>query len=92
MPGLEPPQDSSRGSSTPEAGEIVTAWSVILFELLAPFSLLDVRLTAAFIALAFTFHVVNAWLLGLHRFTLPWLASHVALLALAAELSRELSL
>ena len=90
--GPGPPPGFIAGFISSRGGGIVTAWCVILFELLAPFSLLDVRLTAVFIALAFTFHAVNAWLLGLHRFTLPWLASHVALLALAAELSRELSL
>ena len=72
-------------------GGIVTCWSVILFELLAPMSLLDPRLTSAFVAVALAFHMMNAWLLGLHRFTLAWLSSHVALFALAASLSRELS-
>ena len=59
-------------------GGIVTCWSVILFELLAPMSLLDPRLTSAFVAVALAFHMMNAWLLGLPVHA-GWLSSHVAL-------------
>lgn len=61
----------------------VAAWTVMAVELSAPLALLDPRLCVGFAAVAAAFHVGNAWVFGLSRFVLPWLATFPALYACA---------
>jgi hypothetical protein len=59
------------------------AWTVIAIELAAPVALLDPRACVGFAAVAAAFHIANAWVFGLSRFVLPWLATFPALYACA---------
>ncbi len=65
-------------------------WGVMLFELAFPFALLDARALQGALALAFTFHVVNAALFGLDRFVWVWLAAYPTLLWFQSALIRPL--
>ncbi len=59
----------------------VAAWLVILIELAAPLLLLPPTPWPAFALAGFlTFHLLNAWLLEIHDFTLTWLAFFPAVL------------
>lgn len=55
------------------------SWSIILFELGFPFSLLHPKVCIAFISLAVAFHLVNVWVFGLNRFLFSWGATYPAL-------------
>lgn len=52
------------------------SWSVILFELLFPLSLLNHITLLAALAIAALFHLANACLFGLNRFFWIWLAAY----------------
>ena len=56
------------------------AWAMMLFEAAFPLALLYPALTFPFLAAAFTFHLLNAKLLGLNRFVPAWLATYPAIL------------
>lgn len=52
------------------------SWSVMVFEVLFPISVLNPTVLALFLAIAFCFHLANACLFGLNRFVWFWLASY----------------
>lgn len=58
----------------------VASWSVILFEVFFPFSLLSQPALIAALCLAASFHFANACLFGLNRFFWIWLAAYPSLL------------
>lgn len=79
----EPPPSLLRWLAHPVVARI-GAWTVMGVELFAPFALLDPRLCVGFVTIAAAFHLGNAWVFGLSRFVLPWLATFPALYACSA--------
>lgn len=61
------------------------SWSMILFELVFPFALLNQKLLIAALGVAALFHFANACLFGLNRFFWTWLAAYPSLLWLQAR-------
>lgn len=55
-------------------------WSVIIFELLFPLSLLNEYALLLALLFAFAFHCANAGLFGLNRFVLAWLSAYPLLI------------
>lgn len=55
---------------------LVMSWSVIVFELLFPLSLLNHYLLIAALVIAASFHLANACLFGLNRFFWIWPAAY----------------
>ncbi len=55
------------------------SWLVILFELSSIAVFINLTVCLAYIAIAFIFHVVNFYILGLNRFVFAWLAAYPAL-------------
>jgi len=53
---------------------------ILLFEILFPMFMLTAQSLWAGLAIAFLFHLLNAWLLGLNRFVWAWLAAFPALI------------
>jgi len=62
------------------------SWSVMLFEVLFPLSLLHTATLIPALALAAGFHLANACLFGLNRFVWVWIASYPSILWLQARL------
>jgi len=58
----------------------VMSWSVMLFELLFPLSLLTQTTLIIALAIAAVFHLANACLFGLNRFLWVWLAAYPSIL------------
>ncbi|MCB0344922.1 MAG: HTTM domain-containing protein [Bdellovibrionales bacterium] len=58
---------------------IYASWTVIIFELLFPLSLLNQTVCLAFISLALLFHLANVYMFGLNRFLYAWGAAYPAL-------------
>lgn len=71
-----PPEFVGRVLAGPTA--IAASISVIAFELSAPIALMSPAFAFAFVGVAILFHVVNAYLLGLHRFFWAWCATYPA--------------
>jgi hypothetical protein len=65
------------------------SWSVMLFEVLFPLSLVHANLLLAALVLATFFHVANACLFGLNRFVWFWIASYPSILWLQAQLAQS---
>jgi len=59
---------------------LAMSWSVILFELLFPFSLVSSLSSIIALAIAASFHFSNACLFGLNRFFWIWIAAYPSLL------------
>jgi hypothetical protein len=59
----------------------VASWSVMVFEILFPFSILDPILLHVALVIAAFFHLANACLFGLNRFFWFWLASYPSYIA-----------
>lgn len=78
-----PPPVLLRGLAHPVVARL-GAWTVMGLELAAPLALVDPRLCVGFVVIAAAFHVGNAWVFGLSRFVLPWLATYPALYACSA--------
>lgn len=55
------------------------SWSIILFEVLFPLSLLNQSICLLFIITALLFHVANVYMFGLNRFLFAWGAAYPAL-------------
>ncbi len=62
------------------------SFGVISFELSAPFTLISPHFALVFVSAGLMFHGLNAYLLGLHRFFLAWLATYPAIMFAAALL------
>ena len=60
------------------------AWAFTVWEGCFPLALLDIRLAAAFCAVAAVFHFGVFWYFGLNRFFWAWLATFPAILYVAA--------
>lgn len=58
----------------------VMSWSVILFELLFPLSLLSVESLVMALVIASCFHFANACIFGLNRFFWIWIAAYPSIL------------
>ena len=56
-------------------------WAVIILELAAPLLLAGPSFCAVLLSLFLAFHVFNAYLLGLNRFLLAWLAAYPSVFA-----------
>ncbi|MFK5981079.1 MAG: HTTM domain-containing protein [Rhizobiaceae bacterium] len=56
------------------------SWSVILFELLFPFTLITQTMLIIGLMIAATFHLANACLFGFNRFFWTWLAAYPSIL------------
>lgn len=65
----------------------ILSLGVLCFEVGSPLSLVNLKLTYAFITLAFFFHALNAAFLGLTRFLWAWAATWPAILFVATYLS-----
>ena len=59
---------------------MLMSWSVIIFELAFPFSLLNKTLLLLALFFALIFHLANAWLFGLNRFFWAWPAAYPIIL------------
>lgn len=62
------------------------SWSVMLFEVLFPLSLLNTTLLVMALGTATVFHVANAFLFGLNRFVWFWIAAYPSILWLQSRL------
>lgn len=62
------------------------SWTVMLFEVLFPLSLLSPALLIPALIVACAFHVANACLFGLNRFVWFWIASYPSILWVQARL------
>jgi hypothetical protein len=60
------------------------SWLVLIFELSFVLVIFNSRLLATWMVIAFIFHLLNTYLLGLHRFTWSWLAAYPALFYFAS--------
>lgn len=58
----------------------VMSWSVMLFELFFPFTLLTQMTLIIGLLVAASFHLANAFLFGLNRFFWVWLAAYPSIL------------
>lgn len=58
---------------------LFASWFVICFECLFPLGLLNPVACLGLLALAFSFHLANAYIFGLNRFVFAWLASYPAI-------------
>lgn len=63
------------------------SWSVMLFEILFPLSILNGRLLVLALGVAIAFHAANAFLFGLNRFVWFWIASYPSILWLQSRLT-----
>ncbi len=54
----------------------LTSWAVMLFELSFPLAFSSPHLLLFFLAVAFLFHGLNAYLLGLNRFVFAWISAY----------------
>lgn len=59
------------------------SWAILLFECSFPCALRSERVCLVYLTLGAAFHLANAWLFGLNRFLLGWLAVYPVLLALS---------
>lgn len=75
-----PASESLRGWADSTHLLLVMSWSVILFELLFPLSLLSAVSLAAALFIAAAFHFANACLFGLNRFFWIWLAAYPSII------------
>ena len=66
----------------------LAAWGVLAFECAFPAVLLGPGVAWVGIALAFAFHLANAWTFGLNRFLLTWAATWPAVLYIAGLTGR----
>ena len=74
-----PPGVQRKFSPTDPRALAVVSWLVLVFELSFSVAVFDLRALSIWMALAFVFHLLNAYALGLHRFTWAWLAAYPAL-------------
>jgi hypothetical protein len=65
---------------------ILASWITICFELFFPFALFDRRACVGLIVLGAVFHLTNAYLLGLNRFLLVWMATYPTIYFVAYRL------
>jgi hypothetical protein len=63
----------------------LASWSVILFEIFFPFSLINQTALILALCLAAMFHLANACLFGLNRFFWTWIAAYPSILWLQAR-------
>jgi hypothetical protein len=56
------------------------SWAVMAFECAVPLAMTRPFVCAAYLGVAFCFHIGNAWAFGLNRFVLAWAASWPAVL------------
>jgi hypothetical protein len=63
----------------------LASWSVILFEIFFPFSLINQTALIPALCLAAMFHLANACLFGLNRFFWTWIAAYPSILWLQAR-------
>lgn len=73
---------------TPRVG-LVLAWSVMVFELAFPLTLLRPHAALGFAALGLAFHAANAIAFGLNRFLFAWAAAYPALVYFSAALGES---
>lgn len=66
---------------------LLLTWIVILFEVLFPLAFVGIQFAGALVAIAFVFHLGNAFVFGLNRFVWAWLASYPAILFAVAKLT-----
>ena len=74
------PYASTRPRSLGPHAAPFLSWAVIGFECVFPCAWLGTRVCLVLLTLAFLFHVVNHFMLGLNRFLWAWLACYPALL------------
>jgi hypothetical protein len=65
---------------------LVMSWSVMIFELLFPLSLLNYYALVAALVIAASFHLANACLFGLNRFFWIWPAAYPIILCFQSRL------
>lgn len=58
---------------------LLGSWTIILFEVSFPAALMNPKTSAAYIAAAFLFHLLNVATFGLNRFLFAWSATYPAL-------------
>lgn len=75
-----PVSESLRGWAGRPSLLLFMSWSVILFELVFPFSFLHPISLTIGLAVAATFHFANACLFGLNRFFWIWLSAYPSLI------------
>ena len=81
-----PVSDSLRGWANRPKLLFLMSWSVILFELFFPLTLITPISLMVGLSIAALFHLANACLFGLNRFFWIWLAAYPALLWLQERL------
>ena len=64
----------------------IGSWTFILWECLAPLTLLDARLAASFCLIAALFHFMVFWFFGLNRFFWAWLSTFPAIIWCAGQI------
>jgi len=75
-----PVSESLRGFADSPRLLFMVSWSVMLFELLFPLSLLSVESLVVALVMASCFHFANACIFGLNRFFWIWLAAYPSIL------------
>lgn len=81
-----PMSESLRGWANRPKLLFLMSWSVILFELFFPFTLVTSTTLMVGLTIAALFHLANAHIFGLNRFFWIWLAAYPALLWLQHRL------
>jgi hypothetical protein len=64
----------------------LSSWAFIVWECLAPLTLLDARLATVFCIIAAMFHFLVFWFFGLNRFFWAWLATFPAIIWCAGQI------
>jgi hypothetical protein len=62
----------------------ISSWTLILFEILFPLSLINQKVGMTFLCLGAIFHLANAFAFGLNRFLFAWISAYPALLYCAS--------
>ena len=65
---------------------ILCSWAFILWEIAVPLAFVDPLAMVAYCVTGLVFHFLVFWYFGLNRFFFAWLATHPALIFLAAQL------
>lgn len=81
-----PVSDALRGLADRPRLLWYASWSVMLFEVLFPLSLLNANTLVLALCIAAAFHVANACLFGLNRFVWFWIAAFPSILWLQSRL------
>ncbi|MBX3016438.1 MAG: HTTM domain-containing protein [Bdellovibrionaceae bacterium] len=83
---IYPVSDSRRAWGDRPGLMFALGWGTLAFELLFPLALIRPESLLVALGLAFTFHIANAFILGLNRFVWTWLAAFPALIWFQAKM------